>query len=269
MDAWLAQIYGTGGASDTDIEKTAQSMLLEKLAAAEGIDISGLTPEQVSGLAAEVLPTEEEEVQQQQAAQQPVVAAPPTLTAPQGMVAQAGEGASEEEVSEDKVKEAQSKFEEADFLGRVMAHAYTQELEKIAGFGMNVAKGHMRDAGRAIKGGAEKAYGATRSHLSSNKGKYIAGAGAGAAGFAAGRMSKEASIFIEKLAEIRAAEILQENGIDPATGKPVQQQTAPVVAAAQQTQQAPSAIAQPQQEVQQAVDQRAVDMLKAAGYTFA
>jgi hypothetical protein len=106
MDEWLSQVYGTGQGSD--IEKTAQNMMLQKLAEEEGIDLSGLNDEELDALA-------------------------------QAVVAE-GEGGGEQYVEGDAGdvggdEELQAKFAEADFLGRVMAHAYTQELQKIASEG--------------------------------------------------------------------------------------------------------------------------------------
>jgi hypothetical protein len=103
MDPWLAQVYGTGGGSD-DLEKTAQYHLLQKLAEEEGVDLSGLSEEELQALSDEVLSDEGEEQ---------------------------GYEADGEYSEEDLQKEAQAKFEEADFLGRVMAHSYTQEMQKI------------------------------------------------------------------------------------------------------------------------------------------
>ncbi len=311
MHAWLAQIYGTNGAGGSDdIEKTAQSMLVEKLADAEGIDISNLTEEQLAQLAMELMPEEgqqqlqqgqqqpmagvpgaggQQQVQQPGAGQQPMGGqpggqqmggqqAPMAGQQPQqGMVAQAGgEAPSEEEV--DITKEAQAKFEEADFLGRVMAHAFTQETEKIAsaktagaGEVASRALGAARQFGGQAASKAQQVGGQVAQHVKSNKGMYGAGAAGAAGGFAAGRMSKEASIIMTKLATIRAGEILAENGIDPNSVnlQPQQTQQRQAAPAAQaQGQQPVSQVAQPRQEVQQAVDQQAVEMLKAAGFTF-
>ena len=104
MDQYLAQIYGTASGASEDLEKTAQAQMLHKLAEDEGIDLSGLTDEQMDALAQQVI-SDQDGVPGEQAT--------------------AEEGVSAEE-------EAQAKFAEADFLGRVMAHAYTQELQKIA-----------------------------------------------------------------------------------------------------------------------------------------
>ena len=105
MDQWLANVYGTGN-QEVDLEKVAQMAILEKLANDEGYDLSQLSEDEAVELA-------------------------------NGIMAEAANGGEEQEYveegsEEDMAKEAQAKFEEADFLGRVMAHSYTQELEKIA-----------------------------------------------------------------------------------------------------------------------------------------
>ncbi len=217
MNEFLAQIYGTSDA----LEKTAQSVLLSKLAEDEGIDLSGLSPDQLEEIA-------------------------------QSVLTESDEGAVEGDLS----KEAQENVAEADFLGRVMAHSMTQELDLIkqAGFMDKV-----RSAGGAIKTHAGKAYGGAKKGLSSfgehlkggkkinvsdGKGSKVkrvgnttAGAidprlrkdfaksqgaraglaaGIGAAGYGAKKgydKVKEASAF-ETLATQRALQMLQEQGYD-------------------------------------------------------
>lgn len=123
MDAYLANIYGTGVSSDS-LEKTAQAELLYKLAEEEGIDLSGLDEDQLSALADQVITDNQDP--------------------------NAGGGAEDPGVGGEE--EAQAKFAEADFLGRVMAHSYTQELNKIAAEGGEnpfAAKGKCEDCGKA------------------------------------------------------------------------------------------------------------------------
>jgi hypothetical protein len=162
MHSWLAQAYGTNG-GDADLEKTAQALMLSKLAQDEGIDLSGLNEEQLTLLA--------QEVAQQVAAQGGGAAGDPTMggapqpggaamggppaggmpgakpamaqpapmpgaggpaPAPQGAgagVPQPGAGGGpQDQFTEEQIKVAQAKMAEADFLGRMMAHAMHQEL---------------------------------------------------------------------------------------------------------------------------------------------
>lgn len=289
MNSWLAQVYGTNGATSggDDLEKVAQSMLLQKMAEAEGVDISGLNQDQLGALAAEVFPGEGEEGGEV-VEEQPGVGAAPAKQAGEP-ASETGEEVQETEEVQDLAKEAQAKFEEADFLGRVMAHSFNNEMDKIAsargegqvktagavGAALNKLRGGASSAASAAKSHAGRAAGAVKEHAGraanfakSHKGHIGAAAGGaaagGAAGYAAGH-SKEASILIEKLATIKAAEILEANGIDPTTGQPLpgsEAATAPAQGAAAGGQQAAS----PEQQVDQAVNERAVEILKEAGY---
>ncbi len=297
MHPWLAQIYGTDGGDD--LEKTAQSHLLSKLASDNNLDLSQFSPEELQQLLQEVIgeqaPAEvaAQQAQQQAAPQQyaqqtqaPQAFAPAAnpaqasmqqpQTAPGGMMPfqmapQTG-GADMASMQ----KEAQAKFEEADLLGRVMAHAYTQELEKIAA---TKQAGRFGAAAEKAKGFAGKAV----QHVKNHKGAYGAGAAGVAAGEAHGRMSKKASAF-EKLAEMHAADILGAAGFDPATGQdnyaaaqPEQAATQSPASQQQQVQdqqQQAGGVAQPGQpqtsepgaEFAQALDTRALEMLQNAGY---
>jgi len=97
MNQFLADQYGTGGVDeDTDaLEKMAQLTLLVKEAEENDIDLSELSEEEALELADELY------------------------------------GDEEYEDEDDFEKEAAAKFEEADFLGRVMAHSMWQELDEI------------------------------------------------------------------------------------------------------------------------------------------
>lgn len=301
MNPWLASIYGTDGADD--IEKTAQAHLLHKLAAENNIDLSQLSPEELEQLQAELAaegydvggqeggpqmqgqPGQGFAPQQPQPGMHPMMqqafapAAQPQM--PQGMNPQqfAPQQGGADVAS--LQKEAQAKFEEADLLGRVMAHAYTDELEKIAS--------HQKTAGRfdAAKGaagrfrnGAVSAGHKAVGHVKRNKGAYGAAA-AGAAGFGVGRASKktkEASAF-EKMAEEHAAEILSATGFDPASGQDLYAQQAmqqdpnqgyqqPQQGYGQQGQQAweQQGQGQPDQQFTEALDNRALELLAENGY---
>lgn len=140
MNQFLAEYYGTGATSgneDADaLEKMAQLTLLTKEAEEEGVDLSGLSDDEVMQLAEELYG--------------------------EGGEAE-GEAEAEATGEEDMEKEAAAKFEEADFLGRVMAHSMWQELDNIqkeAGAGQWVketaGKGY-----QAVKGALRRAHGAT------------------------------------------------------------------------------------------------------------
>lgn len=252
MDEWLANVYGTGQqqAPEVDLEKVAQLAVLEKLAEEGQVDLSQLTEEEAMQLANEV-----------------IEAAANEDGAPQ-------QEPQQEQVEEELAKEAQAKFEEADFLGRVMAHSYTQELEKIAmhqpvhGDPGDPTTGHYRPKldmnvarskwGHRFHRAKEKLIQHARTagkHISKHRAPYAIGGtalAAGAAGALAAHKSNKSTgktkTAFEKLAEDRALEILQANGIDPS----------------QQQQQQPN----PDAQFEDAVNARASELLEQAGYSF-
>lgn len=292
---WLSNYFGDDVAED--LEKTAQAHLLVKLAEAAGLDINQLSEQELQQLAAELMM--ELEQQGGQPGQAPQGGAPQMQMGPQGsgpvqnplsqfgqptqqrpaqglpqggapQGAPAGVGPSPGGLSPEMAKEAQAKFEEADALGRVMAHAYVEELDKIASAReTEKTAGRFGRAAKAIDSAAQGAgkrivEGVTRSgrgaadRLSPRTSRAVgygaAGAGAAAVGAGAskafGKKEKNASAF-EKLANDRALEILQTLGIDPSTGEPVQQDVGD----------------QPQEpDFGQAVDARALQLLADAGY---
>ncbi len=319
---WLTSIYGTS--TDDDFEKVAQTQLLAKLAEDNKIDLSQFSPEELQMLLQEVMSEQEQPPQEPQAGMgqpqqapgyginpnpmQPGMGQPnpmngvrppvaqPSAFAPAANQQQPNGGMQPYQMAAQQggqdmgalQKEAAAKFEEADLLGRVMAHSYTDELEKIAAERQKTA-GKLEGAKSALKGAAGKArdaaahahgsakgYGSRAAeHVKSHKGAYGAAAGAAGAGFAAGRMSKKASAF-EKLAEMQAAEILGAAGFDPSTGQDMSQADPQAQQQYPQNNQQPQNPAAGQQEQPQgvdpgaqfseALDSRALEMLSAAGY---
>lgn len=331
MNPWLAEIYGTDGGDD--LEKTAQMHLLNKLAADGNVDLSQFSPEELQALLTEVMGDEAQgqnggqplpgqqmpgqdmgqQMGQQQAPQSPMMGnglpGQPSAFAPaaqqqqgqqqppQGM--QPFQMAAQQQGGGDAAsmqKEAAAKFDEADLLGRVMAHAYTQELEKIAadktagrfGAAKESVKGAVGGAKNRASHFAERASAKAHSKATeygmkarAHKGAIGAAAATGAAGFAAGRMSKSkeaaAGPYFMKLAEMNAADILSSAGYDPSTGQDTTaaQQTPDAQQDYGQTQQQQAGgVAQPGQpqtsdpgaEFTQALDQTSLDMLSNAGY---
>jgi hypothetical protein len=177
-----------------------------------------------------------------------------------------------------KVAEAQAKFEEADFLGRVMAHSFHAETEKIAAQKQanamhNMGQAAMRHGGAAL--GAAKhhignAAGAAGQHFAKHPGQAAAAGAVGGAAAMHGAhrmMDKQAAVsVIEKAAMQQAANILQANGIDPATGQPAQQQApqAPAIAPAGGGVQTGAG---PQAALGDLVEKRAHQILRGLGYT--
>lgn len=109
MNEYLASYFGTNAQapSEDEIQKQAQAELFLKLAEEEGIDIDQLSDDQVEELYASTFGDEGESVEDDTA---------------------------DQAVAEwYQQKEAADKFAEAEFMGRTMAHAYVDELNKIAG----------------------------------------------------------------------------------------------------------------------------------------
>jgi len=128
MDQFLAELYGTNEPGAEDFEKVAHLDFLEKVAEEEGIDLNDLSDEDLEELA--------------------------------DIAADALDEIDEDYEEDDFEKEAEAKVEEADFLGRVMAHSFNQEMdmiEKEAGVRGAIGRGY-----GAVKGKAQAAYGAAK-----------------------------------------------------------------------------------------------------------
>lgn len=128
MDQFLAEYYGTeqgvaDGVADDDIEKMAQLTLLTKEAAAEGVDLTEFSDEELVAMA--------------------------------GDLYGAGAAKTAETDETDLEKEAAEKYAEADYLGRVMAHAMNHEavaIQKEAGLREGGGR-FVRRIGKAFGGG--------------------------------------------------------------------------------------------------------------------
>jgi len=128
MDQFLSELYGTTktasaeapAATEDELEKMAQVYLLAEDAAAKGVDLSQYSDEEILKTASELY---------------------------------SGEAAPEGEAD----PEAIEKFAEFDFGGRVMAHAFTQELGNI-----EKEAGRAGDAYQAVKGGLGRALSAVK-----------------------------------------------------------------------------------------------------------
>lgn len=119
VNKFLNEFYNTTStqktASAEDLEKQASVELFMKLAQDQNIDLASMPDAQVEALYASWV--------------QKTAGAPAEKTAGEDDDKKKREAA-EKELEEKKA--AQEKVAEADFLGRVMAHAYAQELQKIA-----------------------------------------------------------------------------------------------------------------------------------------
>lgn len=275
MDPKLAEVYQTNQPDEADVEALATAALAEKLAEADEVNVDGLSDEEAEALASQIIDGDsasaegEEQPEAEAAAEEPAEEEEKT----------AGE--------EEQLTPEQEKIAEADYLGRVMAHAYVaerKEIEKQAAAEtaktagkLDNLKGAVAMTGAAaskkkdaVKAGAGK----VMAHLKSGKGKaQAAGAaaltGAGGAGYMAGKMSKDKKASAEQPAEAeqvsaldqlafaRAQEILKANGIDPNAEQATEEQ------------EKKSSIDEEKVALlEQKVNERAQAMLTEAGYTF-
>lgn len=121
IDQFLAEHYGTldVAPSTEDVEKVAQAEMFLKLAAQHNVDINQLSDAQINQLwnqvwsekTAEEAAAEEREKAKEEKAKE------------------------EHEKAKNEVKEGQAKFAEADYMGRIMAHSYVNQLREYAAAG--------------------------------------------------------------------------------------------------------------------------------------
>lgn len=130
MDTFLANYFGTNQSApepttqEDDLEKMAQLVMLDKIASAKNIDLSGLSDDEYVQLAGQVFSGQP--VEKTAAAAQPEANIEMT-------------GLTELE------KQAKARFEEAKFLGQVVAHSMWNELDSIQKVAM--AKGEDEEEG--------------------------------------------------------------------------------------------------------------------------
>ena len=125
MNEYLAQAYGTAtpaAPTSDDTEKVAQAEMFAKLAADNGVDLSAMDDKTINELwntyvTKMAASTKEEKKDEKDEEEEEKEAAAKLAAAEAEFTAQ---------------KEWQTKTAEADFLGRQMAHAYVDELKKIA-----------------------------------------------------------------------------------------------------------------------------------------
>lgn len=227
MDKQLAEMYGTLD-TETDTEKLAAAQLAEALSDTdeeEQVKVADLTDEQVEQLAEAVLahimgaeekPEEKNEakVEAKEDEEQVEEKEEEKVEAKAEEKEEAKADESEEKPEEEKKASAEpseddrEKLAEADFLGRVMAHAFTNEL-------------------KLIKHASEE------------------------------QPEEQKASALDTLAEQRAIEILQANGIDPETMNPVEEEPAKTAASEEEM-----------AALDQKVTQRAMEMLQSLGFEF-
>lgn len=202
MDHELASMYGTpGGATQEDQTKVAEAQLFAKLAAENNIDLRRLNDAQIEQLWNEVFPTQQKVAEEEKCSACKEAMADckcPPKEAAQDKVAAAAAAEFQ------RNREWQEKVAECDKLGRIMAHAYVQELGLIdqamrkqaeEGGGMPPQFAAAAEAKKEEGGGEEKKDEEKKDEAKSEEDK------------------KEASA-IDQLAAKRAVELAKEAGID-------------------------------------------------------
>lgn len=194
MDSKLAEAYGTAPVNEVDLEALATAELATKLAAADEIDVDGMSDERAEELAAELLGGSEE------GGEEPPTEEPAVEEAP----------VEEEKTAGDATTPEQEKIAEADYLGRVMAHAYVNERNEIEKAAAAAKPKTASDKTTVVKTAGKK-------DKAGDKGKVMAALKAkkASAEVPAEVPAEEQVSALDRLAQIRAAEILKENGIDP------------------------------------------------------
>jgi len=196
MNEFLADLYGTrqqvGASEPSNIDKLAEAQILDDLFKAEGVDVDQLPNETLLKVAHELFGDNSALIK---AAGE----LPPALAEKAEEKKEGEDESEEEEKKEDESEE--EKLANADYIGRVMAHAFWNE------------KSELEKAASSKKTFAKKA-------------------------------SVHKPTALDVLAEQRAQELLKEAGYQ--AGAPVQSSD--------------------EQKLAAAVDARALEMLKAAGY---
>jgi hypothetical protein len=307
MNMDLAAMYGTpGGPSEEDLEKTAQMELFVKLAAENQIDLSQYSDDEVAQLWEETFKGAQEEGSENGGKKPPKK-----------------EGEEEEEQEKESAalaefaeqQEWQEKVAEMDYLGRLMAHAYVNELNEIGGamdkeagkaselYGaakgaLSSLPGKARGVGESVKGApsrvmealrakgraahggsyprrkleqAAAARGGSRADIEKivrrrealrGAGEYgkkgLPYAGAGAAGYAAGR-SKQSSAIDEYAAELAIQKIAESQHWD--VDEAVERVGALFTLGAPESEKIAMA-----SDVNEAIEARSLELLEAAGY---
>ncbi len=132
MHQLIAEFYGTAQPTQEDQEKVAQMELFAKLAAKEGIELDKLSEEQIQTLWDNTFGTPENKTAAAHGHKHGHKAAAAACHGHKHGHKQASANVNEAAQAEWAEKRAAAeKIAEADFLGRVMAHAYVNELSKI------------------------------------------------------------------------------------------------------------------------------------------
>ena len=256
MNQWLAECYDTpGAATSEDLQKVAEAELFAKLASENGFDLNAMTDEQVTDLWNKV------------AGDKIAMDMPPQF------------GDKKDEKKKDEKKDDKKDEEEAekeaaaqefamqkaasdqiafmDYCGRVMAHAYVNELTKIgqsmAGEGEKTASSAPQLLDNLSQGGAAAATAEAPEDVNDRIQKLASGAPAAAAA------APSSTANIDMQAARHAVELAKQAGLDP--NITIQKLNAVLTLGPNESTKIASA-----QTIEEAVGTRALELLEQAGF---
>lgn len=213
MNPYLAAMYNTHGAAETvneDMQKQANAELFCKLAADQGLDLSQMSDDQIASVYSQVFPEDvakyaEEDKKKEHEEKE------------------SEEKEEKEEKAAAYVEEKKAfveKCAEADYMGRIMAHAFTQEkdaielgkeaglkdtakgaVEKVKRFGSLVAGGETKK----LKGSMEQAKAMAKRHAGGGYARTQEGSAL--KDLAEGMVGKKAKELAEEAGKVRKARI--------------------------------------------------------------
>jgi len=141
MNPFLSELYGTaetiGATNSNDTEKLAQAQAMSEMLAGEGIDIDNLSADTIAKVASAIfgedadLTKRAQEVAEEEKKEEPAKAEGEEEAKESEGEGEAYEGKETPEEEKKEEESAEQKTAEADFLGRMMAHAYVNELAEI------------------------------------------------------------------------------------------------------------------------------------------
>lgn len=218
MDPKLAEVYQTNQPDESDVEALATAALAEKLAEADEVNVDGLSDDEAEALASQILDGDSGSADAQDEGE-PEAEAAAEEPAAEGEEKTAGEEG-------EQLTPEQEKIAEADYLGRVMAHAYVaerKEIEKEAAAKSKTAskvdnlKGAVAMTGSALskkkdalkagaKGAANKVGKFLENHPKTTTGLAVGGLTAAGVGSEYGKMKVQAKMNKKEMDKKSSAE---------------------------------------------------------------
>lgn len=176
MNLDLAAIYNTPGAhTSEDLEKAAALDLFTKVASEAGIDLNALTDDQVSSLYEQTMGKQasDEHKEHEKKEDKLIAGLKKEQDKEEGKDDDEKKAAAEAEFAVQK--DWQEKQAEADYLGRLMAHAYVAELNEIkeasVGDHAKAFGAKATELANKVRGHADATVGKAKGHFEAAKGK--------------------------------------------------------------------------------------------------